>query len=35
MYIDGGGDFEDTYGPEFANLIFPAFLRVSKPESLA
>jgi hypothetical protein len=35
MDIDGGSNFEDTYGNELENLIFPAFLRISKRESLA
>jgi len=35
MDIDGGGNFEDTYGSELEKLISPALLRVSKRESLA
>jgi hypothetical protein len=35
MNIDGGGNFEDTYGSELEKLIFPAFLMVSKRESRA
>jgi hypothetical protein len=35
MDIDGGGNFEDSYGIELENLISPAFLRVSKRESRA
>jgi hypothetical protein len=35
MDIDGGGNVEDAYGNDLEKLIFTAFFRVSKRESLA
>jgi hypothetical protein len=35
MDLDGRGDSEENWAIELENLIFPAFLRVSKRESLA
>jgi hypothetical protein len=33
MDLDGRGDFEENWESELENIIFPAFLRVSKREA--